>query len=95
MTAETSPRTSSPARPRIAASAKKSATSYRALAVSSTPKYETRRNGTSYFSSIDLARWIIEPEHCTTFSFAPWARRMAPTRPSPVSVATTPTPIRR
>ena len=47
-----------------------------------------------YFSSIERARWIIEPEHCTTFSLAPWARRMASTRPSPVIVATTSTPIR-
>ena len=62
--------------------------------MSSIPKYETWMKGMSYFSCIIFARWTIDPEHCTTFSAAPWQRRMSSTRPSPVMVATTSTPIR-
>ena len=41
-----------------------------------------------------LARCVIEPEHCTTFSAAPCARRISSTRPSPVMQETTSTPMR-
>ncbi len=51
-------------------------------------------NGIPYFSFMLLARCVIEPEHCTTFSAAPCARRMSSIRPSPVMQETTSTPIR-
>ena len=50
--------------------------------------------GVPYCSCIILARSMVAPEHCTTFRAAPWARRMSATRPSPVTLATTCTPMR-
>ena len=51
-------------------------------------------NGIPYFSFMLFARCVIDPEHCTTLSAAPWARRISSIRPSPVMQETTCTPMR-
>ena len=51
-------------------------------------------NGVPYSFFMVWARCRVAPEHWTRFRAAPWQRRMSSTRPSPVMLATTVTPMR-